>query len=188
MKELKFSHITKTGGTSIENIARLKNIYWGRYDINFNNNWHIPLKELPIEIKKKYDWFIVCRNPYNRILSEYHCNWGGIGALKISHDKKQFNKYIRYKIMNRRKLKCFGHYLEQYLYFIQGVKILRFENLKNDFDKLMKKYNLKLELNIKVNSNRKIFSVKDFDDETIKLINQVYDKDFKIFKYQKINI
>lgn len=186
MKELKFSHITKSGGTSIEELAKINKIYWGKYDLNFNKRWHTPLNELSKELKENYKWFIVCRNPYDRIISEYHCRWGGIGNISIVHDKKQFNRYIIEKIRNRNCVVNFGHYKEQYRYFIPGVHVLRFENLKEDFDNLMNKFNLKLELTLKLNSNKKIFTIKDLEKNTINLINKIYEKDFKIFKYEMI--
>ena len=192
MKQLKFSHITKTGGTSIENIAKNNNIYWGRFDLSFNKRWHIPLSKLNYILKNRYDWFIICRNPYDRIISEYHCKWGGIGKNKKllikKHNKIQFNNYVRNRIKNRKKFKYLGHYLPQHLYHIPNVNVLKFENLKDDFDILMKKYNLKLELNVKDNSNQKFFTIHDFDKQTINLINKVYHKDFKIFNYEKIKI
>lgn len=190
MKPLKFSHITKTCGTSIENLSNEKNIKWGRFDNLINKNWHSPIYKFNLNEIKKYDWFIVVRNPYDRILSEYHCKWGGVGNKKITHSKEEFNQYIRNKIniINKNKNKFFGHYLPQHLYLYKDVKmhILKFENISNDFNQLMKKYKLNLQLNKHDNKNIKIFSINDFDNKTITLINQVYDKDFKLFGYKKI--
>ena len=35
MKDLKFIHITKTAGTTIENLAKANNINWGRFDLDY---------------------------------------------------------------------------------------------------------------------------------------------------------
>lgn len=48
----------------------------------------------------------------------------------------------------------------------------------------MKKNNLeKLKLTNENNKSKIKLSYKDLDDESIKLINKVYDKDFKLFNY-----
>lgn len=196
MKQLKFAHITKTGGTSIEKIAKKNKINWGMYDKYLkivHIHWHYPLRMLPKKLIKHFDWFIVCRNPYERIISEYHCYWGGnVEQLKnVKYDensKREFNIYVRNAIKNRAKSKYYGHYLEQHLYYIKNINIIRFENLKEDFENLMKKYNLDLKLDLHEYKTTKIFSIRDFDEETIKLINTVYDKDFTLFNYQKINL
>jgi hypothetical protein len=225
MKELKFIHITKTGGTSIEDIGDTINIKWGRNHKEYGY-WHYYFPKKPYTIKIKYDWFVVVRNPYERILSEYFCKWGGIGDmikfinLNVSLDnnntiklcekfseihklsftiedinavltKEFMNKFLFEKIKKRNRLG--DHYAEQYKYLDNNkdiiIHVLKFENLKNDFDNLMNIYNINLTLDIVNNkSPNKIFTINDFSDELIKLINDIYHKDFEMFNYEKINI
>jgi len=78
------------------------------------------------------------------------------------------------------------HYTEQYKYLDKNynIKILRFENLEKEFNILMNKYNLNIKLNKHSNKcTEKRFKVSDFSSDLIKLINEVYKNDFKIFGY-----
>lgn len=186
MKELKFIHITKTGGTSIEEIGQLANINWGRFHLRY---WHDFLSNLCSKKQKyEYDWFMIVRNPYTRILSEYHCKWGGVGGSAKLYTKEQFNLYIAEKIKNR--VPYGGHYTPQHLYLDDDpnvkIHVLKFENLKQDFNELMKKYNIDLKLSLFKNKSNKFFTINDISEENIKLINKVYDKDFIKFEYKKI--
>lgn len=187
-KTLKFIHITKTGGTSIENTGKLINQNWGRFHKNEIGYWHKIFEKYPNKIKSKYDWFTVVRNPYNRILSEYYCKWGGIGNENIDHNIDEFNKYLINKVKNCRYLK---HYTKQFKYIPDNknikIRILKFENLKEEFKKLLKEYNLPdIELLHENKAKNKKFTINDFNDELINTINKVYDKDFKMFGYKKI--
>ena len=207
-KELKFIHITKTGGTSIESAGKNQNIKWGKnhkeYKCRADNtkdyqqSWHdIITNEC---FQKKYDWFMVVRNPYARILSEYNCTWGGIGGLNITHTQKEMNDFLIDKIKSHYLTKKYsaksstGHYRVQSEYLITGSKlyILKFESLHSHFNSLMKLRkikNVKLEkLNTANNNNNKRFTIKDFSKDLINLINSIYSNDFKNFGYEKIII
>jgi hypothetical protein len=189
-KELKFIHITKTAGTSIETVGLEKNKRWGINHTEYGF-WHSLFPEKPLDLKEKYDWFMVVRNPYNRILSEYHFL---VGALGYKHTKDEFNLFINKWIKNASKnienhslygRKGGDHFTEQYKYLDSSIPIhiLKFENIKEDFNELMKKYSYNIILNKKIQISKKIFGVNDFSNKTLELIKEVYKKDFELFGY-----
>lgn len=186
MKDLKFIHVTKCAGTSIENLGKKQNILWGRFHTEYGW-WHGIFTKKPVQLKTKYDWFIVVRNPYDRILSEYNCKFGG---PSVKHKNVQnFNKYL----INRIRKRCLtrgDHYTEQHLYLDTNctMHVLKFENLQKDFNNLMVMYHLPLRLNIHANKGDKTFQVTDFSNALINLINRVYAKDFELFHYKKIPV
>lgn len=195
---LKFIHITKCAGTSIEEAAKEVGINWGKYHTEYHVSqqdgfWHIPFQQVSKEIKIKYDWFLVVRNPYDRILSEYYCGAGGNGKNNI-HSVEMFNKLTIKNILEREKHPYTGHFLEQYKYIDDSIKIhiLKYENLQPEFDNLMRLYNINNIVLEKKNNrnenniNKILFTVADFSEELIATINLVYDKDFKMFGYSKM--
>ena len=200
-KELKFIHITKTAGTTIEDEAMEKNILWGRHHKKEYGWWHRPFKNLPMKLKKKYDWFMVVRDPYERTVSEFYW-WTKQHNVDIVKDKKIWNKMNRLLLekkynndLLKNTMKDHGylrdHWNPQHWYYEKNndykIHVLKFENLKNDFDNLMKSYNLPIRLKKNsMKSPNKIFGVKDLDRETIDIINRVYDKDFELFGYKKL--
>lgn len=195
MKKLGFIHITKCAGTSIEDMGKQDKQKWGRFDKEYGFH-HRLFNKVPKSVRQSKDWFAVVRNPYDRILSEYYCKYGGINnptlKNKPNHNKQGFNEYIRNKINKRSKIG--NHYTEQYKYF-EGVpetkvQVIKMENLNNGLNKLFKKYNLNIKIPLKKSNVGKKgrFTVKDFDNETLHLINEVYDKDFKTLKYPKIKV
>ena len=130
-KELKFIHITKCAGTFIEKIGFKNGYKWGYYHKEYGW-WHEIFTNKSESLKSKYDWFVVVRNPYDRILSEYYCKWGGIGSKNIVHTKEEFNNYLIEKIQNRKKTG--DHYTEQYKYIDKNSKItiIKLENLNEE--------------------------------------------------------
>ena len=198
-KELKFIHITKCAGTFIENMAKQNNINWGRFHPEYynwkkdNKWWHTCFDLIDEKVKNKYDWFMVVRNPYDRILSEYYCKNDFIYKNNIKHNKEDFNKYLIKKINN---INTKGdHYTEQYRYLEKcnhKIYVLRFENLIDDLKALFKEYNIMIDVNkynesnIDKNKSSKVYSVNDFSNELIQCINEKYNDDFKLFNYEKI--
>jgi len=191
MKELKFSHITKTAGTSIEDAAFARGIKWGRHHLKGQHFWHDPISTLPSELRESYDWFTVVRNPYERILSEYHCPW--VNIYDPSHTAADLNMVIRHNILQRLTYATSyirrGHFLEQWLYLDPSVTVhvLKKESLETEFAALMKKYALPVTLNVTSNVGRPTkFGIHDFTMDTIRLINEVYAKDFELFGYSTL--
>jgi hypothetical protein len=195
MKELKFIHITKCAGTSIEDAGKKRGYLWGQYHSEYGSHWHTIFPLVKSDIIHKYDWFMVVRNPYTRMISEYYCRWGGIGGHHIIHTAKQMNEFLIQKI------KCRSmdgrHYTEQYKYLhpTATIHILKFENVTAEFNALMATYDIKgvvlgHQNSRESNTNAALqkFSPADFSKELITLINDVYDKDFSSFGYEKIVI
>jgi len=191
MKNLKFIHITKTAGTSIEDSAFNQGILWGRFDLeytkNIKPNWHKPFTLLDPKLKNKYDWFTVVRNPYTRIVSEFYCSW--IHPKNKDVSIKDYNSIIRNNILNRTSTKFGFHYYEQYLYIDKSINIniIKFENLEEEFSKLMQKYDINIILD-KKNIGQHIYSTYEFDSQTIQLINDIYHYDFLEFNYEKVEL
>ena len=161
-KELKFIHITKTGGSAIEKLGRAHGLDWGMFHAEYGW-WHGPFASKPTWLKQKYHWFMVVRNPFDRLISEFHCVYGGVGNRVHQHDKVTFNSHLRKKMymvlyhprhilawvytmlgLQDPNLDRRGHWVQQYRSVDREacVHILRFESLADDFNWLMKEYGL----------------------------------------------
>jgi len=189
MKKLKFIHITKTAGTSIENIGIKHNIRWGRFHEEYGW-WHGFFSKKSNDLKNKYNWFTVVRNPYSRIISEFYCKWGMVSEkIRNSNNKVKFNKIIQDRVKQRDK-DVGNHWSDQYLYFDEkyDISILKFEELPDCFNRLMTIHNMDhIELNIQNNMSTKFFHVDDLFKETIEMINDEYHNDFIFLGYKKIS-
>jgi hypothetical protein len=197
-KRLKFVHITKTAGTSIEEIGKANGINWGKFHKEYGF-WHDIFSDKSSVLKNKYNWFMVVRNPFTRAISEYYfcCDKGN-----LTNDVNVFNEQLiqLLKTYQENKYKPYTgepwwlsssghHFTEQYKYLdsLTKINVLKFENLEEDFNNLMKKYNLNIRLNkhenkAKVNNP---FTVSDLNNETKQLIVEIYKKDFETFGYSE---
>lgn len=219
MKPLKFIHITKCAGTTMENITLKHNFHgnyvkWGKNDSSelcgsfgksirqqYKAWWHIPLRYSKPKrldyLLEHYRFFTIVRNPYDRVISEYYCPWGG--PEEKSQDIEEFNQYIIDRLINIHKyikynMPLCGHWAPQYYYFFDNhgqvviSHALKMENLSTEFNSLMKKYHYPFRLNSdshKYNESKKYFSKKDLFPRTRQLIQQIYGKDFELLGYSK---
>ena len=203
--KLKFVHITRTSGTYIENIAFKKNLLWGKYDNKLfylikkykrrgpagGSPWHEPiifLNEKPYESNTKL--FTIVRNPYDRIISECLCKYGGKFAKKME-TKEDLNFYINEQVKKKQVLDLsFHHFLPQNLYTHNesGEKIIdiiiKYEEI-NKFNDLMKQFNIDIEY-VRKGESKKKFNIKDISEKNIKLINNIYHLDFTYYNYKKL--
>ena len=142
--------------------------------------------------------FAFVRNPYSRIVSAYKhtIKRDFIFPLVRFHKFNQsmtFEEFVEaiYKIPNEN---CDGHFIPQSLLLtdLSGAliptKIFKFENLQEGFNILCE------ESDINKTELEKVNSAPDgpdfmtyYNSRTIKLINKKYDKDFKMFGYNKID-
>ena len=202
---LKFIHIPKTAGTTIENISKKNGIKWGKFD-NENLNpkgsyscssfWHDPNRY--VSKKSRDETFCVIRDPVQRLISEY--------KYMYPYDKQKLNKedyftatklnaWISYVV--EKKLYITGgndcHLIPQtnYVYDVDGKRscdnLLRFEYLNDDFNKLMKTKNLAhLELNEIHNKSsthlQPELTHNDITPENMEKIKEIYHKDFALLE------
>jgi len=219
-KPLQFIHITKTGGTSIEDIANMADsgIKWGRHNYGrygwwhrlynpadeemadyerhrgHSERWHLTSPSRFNVFKKNHHFFTIVRNPYDRLISEFHCRWGGMGKYPTrmrNMTGREKNAYIREKI-HRRSMVRGGHYSDMFRYIDMNltVHVLRFENLAEELRELWGKYNLTAELEVLNNSflhhqtaKSKVFRRSNFGPRTRRLVKKVYQNDFDWFGY-----
>lgn len=138
--------------------------------IHRNRNLCLEIKDIIPDLKinsENLNLFV------HHVLGEKHYNFSVLDGHLIP-----MNEYTHKKINKHGKKRG----------YIPVCDILRFENLDEDFNKLIKK----LELNIPLNSTKttvhnksrgQTLTLEDLDHESLKLIKKRYILDFKLFKY-----
>ena len=183
-KQLKFIHITKTGGTSVEESGLAAGYEWGRFHADYGW-WHTLFPLLPQRMKERYDWFTIVRNPLSRMASEFHCQWGGVGDTDLTkYTRESFNAFVRRKIRRHSHGGAGNHYSAQILYMDPDIpiRVLHFENLTQGFNALMEEYGYNVSLT-HVNHMPRAFTEADFETSTVDLIHKTYAADFTQFGY-----
>jgi hypothetical protein len=196
---LLFIHIPKTGGSSIEEYFKKKfNIKLDENslftavgkrfnDVSYQHQTYIDLYNNKNIFKINYNnlkIMTVVRNPYSRIVSDLFF----LKLINLDSNQNQVFIAIRDKYL---KNKYDNHPLPQYKFvvdekdnLINNIIIIKNENLDQSMKNLG--YN---DFNIHTNVNKLIKDKKYIDylnNNSIKLINRIYHKDFVLFKYKKI--
>jgi len=190
-----FIEIPKNASTSIFELLKSKTDKDHKHTSYLN-----VLKNNDFNLFFDYLSFSCIRDPYDRFVSIYEY----IGCYKLRSHKRTnftFDETI-YKLYNN-EISFFdisGMYLPQYCYitlydYILVDKIIRFENLENDWYNLANiinknnilKYNVNnkiCDLNMGVKRNNRHWS-EYYTNETKNMIYNIYKKDFEMFGYEK---
>lgn len=193
-------HIPKTGGTSIENyfynnykIKRTINTFFSYNNLTLNK--HSLQHSTYLEFYEHKDYFeidfdkskiiTVVRNPYDRIISDLFF----YKLITIDFDKNKINNIINY-FLESNDIVYDNHKMEQYKYLIDSngninkdIIIMKTETLNND---MINNGFLDFNLNENVTHRNNLNYISLLNDESIKLINDYYKKDFEYFNYEMI--
>ena len=197
---LLFIHIPKTGGTSLENYFKNK------YNIELNSNSLHGEKLKPIKVNSSlqhmtYNTIIeilgidfinnslqiitIIRNPYDRMISDlFYFN----KIRDTSTTSEVFNKIKEYlnsdDMYDNHKLPQSSFITDESNNLINNITILHTETLTNDMINLGY-----TDFNVIDNNNTNSFSKQNYDkylnNDSIELINNYYENDFKILNFTK---
>jgi hypothetical protein len=124
----------------------------------------------------------IIRNPYDRIISALFCD----GILKRKKQYTQEEVYLALKLFVEGKARD-NHAIPQYLFLIDdhgiippNIRIMKCEELSNE----MKKYGFDEYIGKKTSPSYKHM----LNTDSIKLINNLYERDFELFNYEMIKI
>ncbi len=110
---LSFLHIPKAAGSSIENAALKRGIFWGRFDRTLERNelgvsrWHYPQKTL-------FKGFCVIRNPYERVISQFRHE-----HETNDYDENKLNAWVekKFELLRANPNLSDGHFIPQVNFF-----------------------------------------------------------------------
>lgn len=177
-----FLHIPKTGGSSIEKEFKIR----GDKPVFFSEitylNGHSPQHTTYNELKSwnlipdDFTVFTVVRHPYERFVSEYNYRQTEDWRESLEDFSKRFLGMFRNEYdWDNHHLSC-----SQFLKFSENVKILRFENLKEDFKNLTGWELIQHEM-----KKEKIITLADLTDEIKEKIYSVWKEDFINYGYER---
>ena len=194
MPKLKFIHIPKNAGTSIEDWGRNYGYLWGRFDpdcpkhpdIKIQGIWHSPAKYW--DKSDDIDYFCIIRHPYSRIIS-------AINFLYPDGLNKELNNWIKDDLPTLVNKRFPTAFIPQYEYVYDTStkeqlckNILSFNDLTYNFKDLMIKYRCKYAYRDLPNSNitkNKRYKIDDLNKESINIIDKLYSKDFKLINLKQ---
>jgi len=209
-----FIHIPKAGGTSVESCIcdfplfkyKMVNKYnW--YGNLKTDDFHYELDHSTMAFMKKnckyfknhFYSFTIVRNPYARLVSEYHyCKYQYSRFIKNIDTFRDFvfelKSKFTYVLENKEKNHYLvSHYLPQYIFThnykkVQIIKdIFKLENINNDWEIIKKKINIDSDLQkVEKYSSKFKYNYEDYYTEELKdIVYELYKDDFTIFNYHK---
>jgi len=197
-----FLHIPKTGGTTIEKVIcpnqslNIKPNYLTLYGWDDQYGWlnHLTLDQIikiyPNLDLNEYAAFMVVRNPWDRLVSEYHWK-SSISGLQIP-----FIEYVRLLYIGETKViqkyykspMAFEQHIQpQSKYILHSnkvvVKILRFENFERELIDTLKKYGVKINSLPKTRTSIHAHYTYYYNRFTYNMVGNLYIDDIIRFGY-----
>lgn len=165
-----FVHIIKTGGVSIATALEMKHKYYHGSATEIR-------KKVGEDIWNDYFKFTFVRNPFEKIVSQYHYNRQVFGLRDYT-----FKEYV--KVFNSGgKISTYPQlntsYINEKLDFIG-----RFENLQQDFDIVCDKISIPRQQLPHINKCKHKHYTEYYDDETRAIVAEKYAQDIERFGYK----
>ena len=198
-----FVHIPKTGGSSIENVIwplksdrTIENLWMGYVKPYYNKYQtggmqHLTAEQIRTEIGedifKSYYKFAVVRNPWEKAVSQY---------VYMKRKRKDLRQFI-----GMRRWTSFKNYLQlipkrthvqwmkQMEFLTDGQnnvlvdKVLRFEHLESEFQKVMDHLGIHDTQLPHVNQSKRKHYTKYYDDVSIQMVADFYREDIRRLEY-----
>lgn len=214
-----FIHIPKTGGTSIEESLVTDTPHWKTVD---EQHWYGNIESNEAHVKYSYELdhstmrylkknckfydnayfsFAFVRNPYARLVSEFHhCKYGYSRFIRKA-EFETFSDFVMilqknfdYILKNEQKNHYLvSHYLPQYKFTHNYKDLLivdfigKLENIQEDWNVVCKKLMIENEIthSKKYASPFEYKYEEYYTPELKEIVYQLYEKDFIYFKYEK---
>ena len=123
----------------------------------------------------------VVRNPYERIISDLFFFKYINESTKKEEVFDKMKSYIQSNNVDNHNIPQYKYLIDEDNEIMKDICILRTESLTSDIHKLGY-----TDFNLHVHKNSKKVNYNDYlNSECIELINEYYDKDFKLFNYEK---
>tara|TARA_R110002110_G_scaffold132836_1_gene314751 strand:- start:5552 stop:6154 length:603 start_codon:yes stop_codon:yes gene_type:complete len=189
-KKVLFIHIPKTGGSSVGTVLM-------PYMLNTPAIvGHQGYREC-IRHYKPDEIFTVIRNPWDWRSSWYYYLNQEEAGHKFEHHKvttlsfKNHLKWIKNTPADNFTNSVYGGIISKVFIKPQSeylnsdnIKILRFENLKKDFENYMKELGVNLSLNKHVRKSANNNYKNEYDKESIKIVEDLWGEDITNFNYK----
>ena len=201
---LEFMHIPKTAGTTIEYLGASAGFCWGIFSQHYSHSddwiprarssmWHhAPRMGIPPEV----DTFCVVRNPFDRVVSFYK-EMARKRALKLDAylpDKFQvhdcsavaLNTLVEraWTVAAAKRDISIGLFVPQAQYKCNST--LRFENIEQDFNELMRRKGMPLRWSTSTVHNKGYcgsITKRDLSEASTRIVRALYAADFAQFNY-----
>ena len=192
-KRILYLHPSKTGGTSVENcllnfelgvkdptaLSRDQYIFYGlcRHRDMMHWNYHKLVKDLPF--LREWPSFATVRHPYDRVISEWkYQQRGERNGSSEAHEKDDINLAIRSGSI--KKCKWAYHWMPQAAYVGPDTKVLKLENIEEEWKKLNLGVGDLGHLN--ASPSPKAY---ELTDESKQIIQDAFPDDFEQFGYER---